>query len=146
MTTIAVSRSLRMMASDSSVTIGSARVPSTPKMWRLRDVIVGTAGNLSHCEAFVEWLGSGDGARPKGDYCALCLYRDGRISWWHPGHREKFIDDDYFAIGSGEAYALGAFEALKHMGLPLDPRIAVECAVAREINSAHPIRYLRWKG
>lgn len=146
MTTIAVSRSLLMMASDTSVTIGNTRAPTSPKMWRLRDAIVGVAGNLAPAEAFIEWLeGKRSGGQPRGDYAALMLHRDGRISWWHPGHREKFIEDDFFAIGSGEAFALGAMETMRELGLPVDPRIAVRAAAARDTMTAEPIRSLRWK-
>lgn len=133
------------MASDSSVTIGNHRVPVSPKMWRLGTAIIGTAGNLSHAEEFAEWFDKREGRQPKGDYSALCLYRDGRISWFHPGHKEKFIEEDFFSIGSGEGFALGAFEAMRHMGLPLDPRIAVHCACMRDTFSAEPIKHLRWK-
>lgn len=134
-----------MMASDSSVTINSMRVPKSPKMWRHADYIVGCAGSLAYAEFFVEWLRTREGQRPKGDYCALMLYRDGRISWWHPNHKEKFIDDDFFAIGSGDDVAIGAMECMHHMGLPIDPRIAVQCAARRDTNTSEPIRVLRWK-
>ncbi len=144
MTTIAASRSLRMMVSDSAITMGSARLPPSAKMWRIKDCIVGISGDILSAEKFVDWLPRRKGLRPKGPYNALLLYRDGRMSWFMNAHREQFLDMDYFAIGSGEPYAQGAFEAMSAMGLPTDPRIAVRAATKFDRMSEEPIRTLRW--
>lgn len=145
MTTIAVSRKLRMMVSDTSVTAGAARLPTTPKMWRRKDCIVGIAGALLGGEHFAKWVDRRDGPRPKGSYDALLLYKDGRISWFHEGHEEQFIDGyDFFAIGSGKEYAMGAMEAMNTMGLTIDPRIAVRASAKYDVWTVEPIRTLRW--
>lgn len=133
------------MVSDGAITIGHARAPQSPKMWRLRDCIVGVSGDLEAGERFMEWLPKRLGKRPNGNYSALVLYRDGRIAWWHNRHRETFIEEDYYSIGSGSDFALGAFEAMIDMGLPIDPRVAVRSAIKRDRNSEEPVHVLRWK-
>lgn len=144
MTTIAVSRSLRMIASDSAVTLGSTRVPTAPKLFRERKYLVGLAGNVSNFEPFVWWLRNREARIPPG-VSALLLYRDGRISWFMNGPGEQFIHDDYFAIGSGQEVALGSLETMAELGLPVDPRIAVRAACKRDTGSAEPVLSLRWK-
>jgi len=144
MTTIAVSRPLRMMASDSSITIGSSRLPDCPKMWRTQNCIIGIAGDILAGEKFVGWLSARKGPRPKGGYHALLLYRDGRMSWFFTGHKEQFLDAEHFAIGSGADYAKGALETMAEMGLPVDPRIAVRAACKHDVMSKEPLRVLRW--
>jgi hypothetical protein len=143
-TTIAVSRPLLMMVSDTSISQGSARLPDCPKMWRNKDCIVGIAGCVLSGEKFAEWMCTKKGTRPKGAYDAIVLYRDGRISWFMEGHKEQFIKADYFAIGSGASYAKGALETMEAMGLVLDPRIAVRASCKHDIMSKEPIRTLRW--
>jgi len=144
MTTIAVSRSLRMMVSDSSATIGTSRAPDCPKMWRTKDCIVGISGDILAGENFVRWVSARKGPRPKGGYNALLLYRDGRISWFYSHHKEQFIDRDYYAIGSGTDYAIGSLGALAEMGLAIDPRIAVRVACQHDVMSKEPLLTLRW--
>jgi ATP-dependent protease HslVU (ClpYQ) peptidase subunit len=113
-------------------------------MWRLRNCIVGIAGDVKAGELFAEWMVKRKGARPGGDYDALVLYRDGRISWWMGKHKETFIKEDFYSIGSGGDFAMGAFEAMADLGLPLDPRCAVRSAIKRDAFSEEPIHALRW--
>jgi len=144
MTTIAVSRGLRMMVSDTSITQGGSRLPESPKMWRCKSAIVGISGELLPGEKFAQWVDKREGKRPKGAYDALVLYRDGRVGWFHQGHKEQLINGEFFAIGSGASFALGAFECMDAMGLILDPRIAVRAACKHDVFSVEPIRTLRW--
>lgn len=145
MTTVAVSRAMRMIASDSSVTVGDTRVPSFPKLYRERQFIAGLAGDVSNFVAFVAWLRSDRTLRPPAGVNALLLYRDGRISWFLATPAEHFIADDYFAIGNGQAFALGAMDAMHDMGLPVDPRGAVRAACRRDVHTIEPVISLRWK-
>ncbi len=133
-----------MMVSDGAVRIGSARVPKSPKMWRLKDCIVGIAGELAAGERFARWITKQEGPKPKGNYDALVLCRDGEIIWWAHGHNALCIDNDFYAIGSGRDFALGSFEAMADLGLPLDPRIAVRSAIKQDANSEEPLHTLRW--
>ncbi|MBA3599538.1 MAG: hypothetical protein H0W40_19540 [Methylibium sp.] len=144
MTTICVSRALRMMVSDSRIAVGSTRAPKSPKMWRLPNCIVGIAGTMYPGQQFVQWLPHRKGPRPLGDYEALALYRDGRLGWWLGRHNETLVEEDFYAIGSGQDFALGAMQAMQEMGLKADPRIAVRCAARHDVQSEEPIRTLRW--
>ena len=133
-----------MIASDSAVTLGSTRVPTSPKLFRDKLWLVGCAGNVANFEPFVKWLRHRDTRMPAG-VTALILYRDGRIGWFLESPGEQFVVDDYFAIGSGFQHALGALDAMSDLGLPTDPRIAVRAACRRDTGSAEPVLSLRWK-
>lgn len=133
-----------MIASDSAVTLGSTRVPVSPKLFRDKLWLVGMAGNVSNFEPFLKWLRTREARVPSG-VSALLLYRDGRIGWFMDGPGEQLIPDDYFAVGSGFQHALGAMDAMHDMGLPIDPRIAVRAACKRDTGSAEPVVSLRWK-
>ena len=143
MTTIAVSRPLRMLAGDSSVTQGGTRVPAAPKLFRERSFLVGMAGDVDKFHDYLLWLRHREHRQPAG-VSALILYRDGRIGWLNGAH-EHFIEDEAFAIGSGQCFALGAFDTMLELGLPLDPRIAVRAACKRDTTSAEPVVSMRWK-
>lgn len=146
MTTICVSRALRMMAAESNELVGEPerRSRSTPKLYRARDYIVGCCGDSDQIDRFEQWLKRRDGKRPRGNYEALLLYRDGRITHFYGSARETEISEDYYAIGTGESFAVAALDALELMGLPLDPRIAVQVACRRDPGSAEPINAMRW--
>jgi ATP-dependent protease HslVU (ClpYQ) peptidase subunit len=145
-TTIAVSRSLLMMAADGNMTIDGVRQRSDSKIFRFRDFIVGAAGDDTDIVRFLDWLKRRQPRErvPKTiDVDAVLLYRDGRITWF--GHRETEIGEDHYAVGTGEKFALAAMDTLFLMGLPVDPRIAVRAACLRDPGSAEPVQSLRWK-
>jgi ATP-dependent protease HslVU (ClpYQ) peptidase subunit len=133
-----------MIASDSAVTLGSTRVPTSPKLFRDRHWLVGMAGNVSNFAPFLLWLRNRETRMPAG-VTALLLYRTGQIGWFMDGPGEQIVPDDFFAIGSGFQHALGALDAMADMGLPLDPRVAVRAACKRDTGSAEPVLSLRWK-
>jgi ATP-dependent protease HslVU (ClpYQ) peptidase subunit len=147
MTTIAVSRSLLMMAADGNMTIDGRKTRSDPKIIRLRDCIVGIAGDESHIQPLFAWLHRREGNMPRHkDRTAVLLYRDGRMTTIDAGcAKEVDIPEDHFAIGSGSNFAVAAMDAMEMMGLPVDPRIAVNVACRRDPGSDEPIQVLRWK-
>lgn len=79
--------------------------------------IIGTAGDDSTGMVFVDWYGSKKlGRRPKpperlvtgeADFCCLVLTREG-LFWYDKWCRPNKIYDDFYAIGSGGSYAMGA--------------------------------------
>lgn len=144
MTTIAVSRSLMMMASDGNMTVDGRKHISDAKLFRTREYICGCAGNSDAIVRFREWLKTRDGKQPKGAYSALLLYRDGRIEWIEADDT-LMIEEDYFATGTGASFAISSMDTLRFLGLVIDPRIAVQVACVRDTMSAEPVHYLRWK-
>jgi len=146
-TTIAVSRSLLMMAADGNMTIDGRKTRSDPKIIRMRDCIVGLAGDESHIQPLFAWLQKREGKMPiHKDRTAVLLYRTGRMTSIDMGcGKEVDIPEDHFAIGSGANFAVAAMDAMEMMGLPIDPRIAVNVACRRDPGSDEPIQVLRWK-
>jgi hypothetical protein len=132
-----------MMAADGNMAVDGRKHRSDAKLYRAREYIVGLAGTDTHIARFMLWLPRREGAQPRGDYTAVLLYRDGRITWFADPEME--IAEDHFAIGSGDSYAIAAMDTLDMLGLPVDPRIAVRAACLRDPGSAEPVHYLRWK-
>jgi ATP-dependent protease HslVU (ClpYQ) peptidase subunit len=75
--------------------------------------IVGFAGSMLDGSKFLSWWRKNwhdEDLRdeiPDGDYEALVLYNTGDISLVNQGV-EMFIDEPFFAIGSGKEFAMGA--------------------------------------
>lgn len=90
--------------------------------------IVGFAGSMNEGRLFLDWWrkywGSEESPRspiPDGEYEALVLYETGDISLINQGV-EMFIDEPFFAIGSGKEFCMGALAA--GASLPQAMRIA----------------------
>lgn len=87
------------------------------KLFRAGDDIIATAGDDTTGMIFVDWYT----ARTKGaklkppsrlidgeaDFCCLVLKKDG-LYWCDKWCRLNKIFDEFYAIGSGAAYAMGA--------------------------------------
>ena len=144
MTTIAVSRSLMMMAADGNMTVDGRKHVSDAKLFRTKDYLCGIAGDSDGITRFKRWLKTFDGNHPKGAYSALLLFRDGKIKWFEQDDCIE-IEEDHFAVGTGATYAISTMDTLKYLGLIIDPRIAVRMACVRDPGSAEPVHYLRWK-
>lgn len=142
MTTIAVSRSLLMVAADGNMLIDARRHRSDAKIVRTRTLIVGCAGDDDAIRRFYAWLPARSGRVPRGNYEAVLLARDGAITYYGEGTE---IHEDHFAIGTGASFAIASMDTLEMLGLPVDPRIAVRAACLRDPGSAEPVHYLRWK-
>lgn len=87
------------------------------KLFRVDGAIIGTAGDDTTGMIFVDWYGSKkNGKRPKppirlvdgsADFCCLVLTREG-LFWYDKWCRPNKIKDEFWAIGSGKGYAMGA--------------------------------------
>lgn len=104
-----------VLAADSLVTLGSTKVHGNyQKIRRIGEYLVGTAGSVADCQAFVVWLKECDSTQPppKGEYGALVVGPQGRVREIENGsvlpcpRGAKF-----FALGSGGPYALAAMYA-----------------------------------
>lgn len=113
MTTIAYRDGV--LAADSLVTLGSTKVHgSYQKIRRIGDHIIGTAGSVASCQAFIDWIRMGDGETlpPKGEYNALIIDPRGRVREIENGSVLPVPRGaKFFAIGSGSPYALAAMYA-----------------------------------
>lgn len=126
MTVIAVRG--RTMAADKMTSCGGLEITTT-KIARLGDgSIVGGFGNSSRSSAIQQWYVAGaDPAKyPDTDGKAglLVLRSDGKILLFDDGPFPDLVEDEYFAVGSGRDFAIGAM----HMGA--DVQQAVEIAIA----------------
>jgi hypothetical protein len=87
------------------------------KLFRVDGDIIATAGEDTTGMLFVDWYGSkklGRRAKPparlvegEADFCCLVLTKDG-LFWYDKWCRPNKILDEFYAIGSGGAYAMGA--------------------------------------
>lgn len=113
MTTIAYRDGV--LAADSLVTLGSTKVHgSYQKIRRIGEYLVGTAGSVADCQAFVVWLRECDDnvPPPKGEYSALIVGPRGRVREMENGSVLPVPRGaKFFAIGSGGPYALAAMFA-----------------------------------
>lgn len=97
----------------------------TCKIHRIKGSLIGFAGNTEQALRFIEWRRSPDG-KPTfietASFEAIELSSDGRLTWWGTEMVGIPIEDEYYAIGSGAAYALGA------MAMKASPKHAIEVA------------------
>lgn len=117
MTTLVANR--EGMAADTRVTGSNSYYPAT-KLFRIRDSILGTAGNGFMCLAFVEWFKTAK-RNPKDlheligkdydrdDITIMELNPDGIFMWSGWGYGERVLRDSH-ATGTG---GMAALEALR---------------------------------
>ena len=81
------------------------------KLFRINGSIIGVSGIYEQALRFVEWRRTPD-AKPAfadaSNFCALELTADGRILYWGAEMIAIPVEEEYYAIGSGCPYALGA--------------------------------------
>lgn len=132
-----------VLASDSLVTLGSTKVHgSYQKIRRIDGYLVGTAGSVAACQAFVDWLrmGGEDDTPPKGEYGALIVDTKGKVREIENGSILPVPRGaKFFALGSGGPYALAAMYA------GASAAEAVKIAAKIDTNTGLPIKTLKVK-
>lgn len=131
MTTIASSR--REVAFDTRTVEDAKYWRADDKVVRVRNYLVGCAGDDAQIQEFLRCLRNPRRKKPElSDLVALALGPDGI---WH--YRNSMVGTPvhtpFFAIGSGEGYALGAMSAGK------SPKEAVEIAADWDPNTGRPV-------
>lgn len=118
MTTIAYAKGT--MAADTQMTFGDATKARVSKINRLPDgSLFACAGSQSQGVRLKEWAQGGFDAEkrpkfgPKAEVEALLIKPDGTI-WYYDGSAiPDKLEDKFYAIGSGGAFALGALASGK---------------------------------
>jgi 20S proteasome alpha/beta subunit len=84
------------------------------KLFRVGNDIVGTAGDDTPGMVFLDWYTHKDKRKPpsrlvdgEADFCCLVLSKNG-LFWYDKWCRPNKVLDEFYAIGSGGAYAMGA--------------------------------------
>ena len=119
MTTIVCNR--EGMCADKRVTGGT--MFKTSKIHRVNGGLIGYCGHIESALKFIEWRKNPD-TKPEYEeknWEALELTADGRLLWWGAGLIPIEIEDEYYAVGSGSGYALGAMS----MGATLQQAIKI---------------------
>ena len=149
MTTIVFSRPHGKIVADSRNTDSAGAVFKVRKIERLDNgrYFLG-AGHLYTIGLARDWAESdfSEDERPDFDvlygdqgedfaFSCLVISEDGRIAVLIDDEMQpQAVQDDFLAVGSGAAYAIGALEA------GADPEEAVEIAISRDGNSGGPIQ------
>ena len=128
MTVIVADR--KTMCGDTMCVYQEAVAGTHCKVHRVRDMLVGYAGDMDSGVAFLEWCKRGMGSRGKPqdlslNFTGLVLNETGIYEYTYfliP----MCIERDFWAIGSGAQAALGAM----HMGATPWEAVEVACAIA----------------
>lgn len=103
------------MACDSACHVGSVRVHSIQKIWKVRGHLIGCAGNLVDMHTFRKWFEAGawEDKYPKmKELDALVVTPEGKVVTYENGAPHAIeIEDEYISIGTGSPIALGALHA-----------------------------------
>lgn len=121
MTTIAACYSKREIAADSMVSLESMSY-SVTKLRRGVRSIFGAAGEWDQCLKFLHALET-DQLEDLETECQLLELRHDGIWVYESGIIPARLKNDYFAIGTGAAYAIGAMR----MGATPSEAVAIAC-------------------
>ncbi len=132
------------MVSDSQCTVNGLSF-SSKKLFRIAGCVVGMAGNTNRFAEFVRQLESFDGdltrlTNPSKDDSAefrALVIREGMLYHIGDDFEVDFVDSKVFAIGSGAAHALTAFDCGKSL------QDCVRLAAKRDSNTALPLQALK---
>jgi hypothetical protein len=139
MTTIVCNRQL--MAADKRVS--NMPMFKTTKLFRVKGSIIGVCGGMEQCLHFIEWRRKPKKTAPKFQepaFSALELMPNGKIQWWGDEMIAVPIEDEFYAIGSGANYALGAM----HMGAT--PQRAIEASARWDEATGGEVQIMRLVG
>jgi hypothetical protein len=81
------------------------------KLYRINGSIIGFCGLNEHALKFIEWRRTPDAKPTFSDsscFSALELTIDGRILYWGGEMMAVEVEEEFYGIGSGAPYALGA--------------------------------------
>jgi hypothetical protein len=141
MTTIAANR--ECIAADTRVVNGSSYYHA-PKIFRIGNSLLGTAGDGFACLAWVEWFKSPRrnpqtlhrmfGETVDRDAIWIVELNPSGIHFWNGWGVPETILDDCFAVGTGGMAALEAMRSGK------TPEEAVHRALAHDENSGPPVQ------
>jgi hypothetical protein len=101
-----------MIVADKRATFDGSASFSVTKIYKIRGSLLGVCGNLEHAMQFIEWRRK-PGDKPvfaDSTFSALELTTKGEILWWGTELVAVPIEDEFYAIGTGAAYATGALE------------------------------------
>lgn len=135
-----------VMASDSAVTVGDARMGSLRKVFRLKDgSLVGFAGDYARGVHFLKWLDTDRSEdAPSLEDSTCMVVSPERVITVYQGEESLPIlygpDQDYIAIGSGYTFALGAC----HQGASAEEAAQASCF--HDVYSALPLQVERLSG
>ena len=139
MTTIVADKT--RLVSDSRVSGNNDIMYESPKLFRVKGVIIGCAGDNESIEAFIKWYGSKK-KKPKfkeDSFDALVVTSNGVYTYDETCARDLVLGP-WHAIGSGGGAALGAL----HMGATLEEAVKVACKVDKY--SGEPLQILTLLG
>jgi len=128
-----------VLASDSQMTNGNI-AGKTKKLFKVKNVAFGFAGDLVDGLKLIEFLRSGDEQPPtlSEDFEALAMdIRTGKCTYYEKQLVPVIIMDRFEAIGTGNELALGAME----MGASAVE--AVRVAIKRDINSGGRVAVIK---
>ena len=99
------------LAADSR-SVGGSGISKAIKIRRIGNLTIGFCGSLAFAEAVMQWLESGEGKRPKArsydDFQAIAIGDEGVFLIEDVKLRRVPILDEFYAVGSGSHYAMGA--------------------------------------
>lgn len=139
MTTIVCNR--LGMAADKRISGGP--IFASTKIFRVNGSLIGVAGNMEQALRFVEWRKTPEQKPQFAEqvgFEALELRPDGVLVWWGCEMVGVAIEDDYYAIGSGAALALGA------MAMGATPKQAIQVASKWDVATGSEIQTMSLKG
>lgn len=135
MTTVVCDR--RGMAADKRMSDSGIPAFKTTKIQRVNGSLIGFCGNAEQALQFIEWRRN-PGPKPTfSEACfeALELTAGGDLLWWGAEMVAVTVEDDFFAIGSGAPYAMGALAAGLSMKKAIQIAAQYDSATGAEVQT-----------
>lgn len=149
-----------IMAADSAGWSGDTYIGTHAKMRQIGTRLVGCVGGLASIELFMEYMkkrtaaalqrlrelehktdqDSNQAATSDLDLAAICVDNDGSVSIWDNSLVPLRCEAAYYAIGSGEEYALGA------MAIGASAEDAVRAAAHHDAHTRLPVVVMKLGG
>lgn len=143
MTTVLADAHLGVIVADSSISDGD-RVWSGRKVFRVRDSLIGYAGNVEDSISFLAWFKAGCdfSNRPKMTaFEAVVLNQHGLFKYYQDLVQPLPVEKGRDAAGTGAKAAMSAYEALGWK----DPKRAVQIVCRHDSSSRAPVRIYHLK-
>jgi ATP-dependent protease HslVU (ClpYQ) peptidase subunit len=138
-TTVVASVADGLMVADSNICDDDRRYPGK-KVWRIKGVLIGFAGEEADHLRFLEWYRGGMEGRIQFGASKALILSPGKLELFDSNYeRPVLIPKGRDAIGTGAKAAMCAWEALGWK----NPKRAVQIVCRHDVGSLGPVRVYR---
>jgi 20S proteasome alpha/beta subunit len=141
----------KSLAADRQADDGGIKANVTKIVRLPSGIILATSGTYWHMQYFIQWVSSGcieekwpDFQKDEKGFSELIVAEKGRVKLFDQGALPYFLEDPFFAWGSGAKFAMGAMAmgATAKEAVEITNRFSTSCGIGVDVFDIEPLAKL----